>query len=73
MPCGIVKLLLRSSEVKCSAYRAEGTLHARSALHELLAVLFTFRASGTLNSKRGPLLCKSPLFVAKKRANGAQM
>ena len=33
MPCGIVKLLLRSSEVKCSAYRAEGTLHARSALH----------------------------------------
>ena len=33
MPRGIVKLLLRSSEVKCSAYRAEGTLHARSALH----------------------------------------
>ena len=33
MPCGIVKLLLWSSEVKCSAYRAEGTLHARSALH----------------------------------------
>ena len=33
IPCGIVKLLLRSSEVKCSAYRAEGTLHARSALH----------------------------------------
>ena len=33
MPYGTVKLLLRSSEVKCSAYRAEGTLHARSALH----------------------------------------
>ena len=33
MPCGIVKLLIWSSEVKCSAYRAEGTLHARSALH----------------------------------------
>ena len=33
MPYGIVRLLLRSSEVKCSAYRAEGTLHARSALH----------------------------------------
>ena len=33
MPISTVKLLLRSSEVKCSAYRAEGTLHARSALH----------------------------------------
>ena len=33
IPYGIVKLLLRSSEVKYSAYRAEGTLHARSALH----------------------------------------
>ena len=33
MPIGIVKLLLRNSEVKYSAYRAEGTLHARSALH----------------------------------------
>ena len=40
MPCGIVKLLLRSSEVKCSAsYRAKRTsrgvasLHLRSILH----------------------------------------
>ena len=64
MPCGIVKLLLRSSEVKCSAYRAEGTLHARSALHELLAVLFTFRASGTLSSKNALLsFDKSAFFV----------
>ena len=37
MPIGIVKLLLRSSEVKCSAYRAEGTLHARSFVYHQVA------------------------------------
>ena len=37
MPIGIVKLLLRSSEVKYSAYRAEGTLHARSFVYHQVA------------------------------------
>ncbi len=50
MPIGIVKLLLRSSEVKCSAYRAEGTLHARSTLH--FQRILHVPQSGTLSSKK---------------------
>ena len=50
-----VALYIIKSEIKCSpSYRAKRTSRGVAALHELLAVLFTFRASGTLSSKNAP-------------------
>ena len=62
MPCGIVKLLLRSSEVKCSAYRAEGTLHARSALH-LRSILHVPLAEHLVQKKPNLSVDKLGFFV----------
>ena len=62
MPCGIVKLLLRSSEVKCSAYRAvRNTSRTKCAS---LAKHTSRSACGTLSSKNAPLsVDKSAFFV----------
>ena len=69
MPCGIVKLLFRSSEVKCSAYRAEGTLHARSALH-LQSILHVPLAEHLVQKTHLCRLDKSAFFVALNEYKG---